>query len=477
MLDILSNYQKTKFNIMSKHVYLGIDVSKGYADFLLVDQERSVLEEAFQLEDTVSGRSMLGGLIKGWLAGGIDELRCGVESTGGYENNWYDYLHGLSRTLNIKVARLNPKGVKAMGDAAMKRTVTDAVSAENIAAYMIGFPEKLYCTVGWQGEQEFKEARQHLAFIKMLTKQKVQLSNQLEKLLYQYFGEMMVYCRHGAPTWLLKLLTKHPGAQSVVKAGTTRLAKIKGVSTEKAESLIVKSKRSEQTVNAGIQRTISMTAEQILKLSELIKGERDHLTGRFKDNGDVALVQSIVGIGQDSAVSIVMEIEDIGRFASSKKLCSYFGVHPIFKQSGDGTWNIRMSKKGRGDIRGILYMCALSAIKADNGMKKLYARFRAQGMKHYAAMGVVMHKLLRVIYGVLANKTTYNPLVDLQNQENAESKRKLTIERGKQKTEKRSRYMVMTSNAPVSKFKSKKMKQGASQASQAEECTGLQPAS
>ena len=36
----------------------------------------------------------------------------GVESTGGYESNWYNTLMSLKDTLNIQVARLNPLGVK-----------------------------------------------------------------------------------------------------------------------------------------------------------------------------------------------------------------------------------------------------------------------------------------------------------------------------------------------------------------------------
>ena len=36
-------------------------------------------------------------------------------------------------------------------------------------------------------------------------------------------------------------------------------------------------------------------------------------------------------------------------------------------------------------------------------------------MKHYQAMGVVMHKLLRIIYGVLKSKKGYDPDVDEKN--------------------------------------------------------------
>ena len=118
---------------MKTKAFLGIDVSKGYADFLLLDGDKQVLEESFQLDDNKSGRDQLSELIDLWFDSGLKELNCAVESTGGYENNWYEYLRRLSFTKNVKVARLNPKGVKAMGEATLTRTVTDAVSAQSIA--------------------------------------------------------------------------------------------------------------------------------------------------------------------------------------------------------------------------------------------------------------------------------------------------------------------------------------------------------
>jgi transposase len=76
--------------------YLGIDVSKGYADFLLLDQDKNVIEEAFRLQDDQNGRKGLRQLTDIWFSKGLQQLYCGVESTGGYENNWYRYLAGLS---------------------------------------------------------------------------------------------------------------------------------------------------------------------------------------------------------------------------------------------------------------------------------------------------------------------------------------------------------------------------------------------
>lgn len=104
---------------MQNKGYLGIDVSKGYADFVLLDEQCKVLEEFFQLSDTFQGRKELKQLIAGWQREGLEQLYCGVESTGGYENNWHSFLKGLQSSGGVYVSRLNPKVVKSISEAAL----------------------------------------------------------------------------------------------------------------------------------------------------------------------------------------------------------------------------------------------------------------------------------------------------------------------------------------------------------------------
>jgi hypothetical protein len=59
---------------MDKKGYLGIDVSKGYADFLLLSNESKILEEGFQLQDNKEGRQKLKALIADWQKQGLQEL-------------------------------------------------------------------------------------------------------------------------------------------------------------------------------------------------------------------------------------------------------------------------------------------------------------------------------------------------------------------------------------------------------------------
>jgi transposase len=479
--------------IMNQPAFLGMDVSKGYADFILLDPDKQILEEAFVLDDTRQGRQGLASLIDTWFSRGITHLYCGVESTGGYENNWHGFLCGLAggaprQGIRLQVARINPKAVKSCGEAGMLRTQTDQTSAMSIASYLINWPTKVRYTptADTPADSTWSETRQHVRFMNMVNKQKTQLTNTLEKLIYQHLSELMIYCRHGIPGWMLRLLVRYPGRKRLLRAGPAKVAAIRGISRGKAQSLLDKLDGQLGGCSAGMSHTIAMYARQAVHLQMLLEKEETRLIARFENDPQVQLLNSIRGVGLASAVRLIAEIEDISRFNSVKKLCAYFGVHPTWKQSGDGIWYQGMSKKGRSSVRGTLFMCSLSAIRWNPDLHDLYHRFRKKkGMNHYQAMGVVMHKLLRIVYGVLKNQTPYDPDVDRQNRRTAIQKREAYEQKKAQKKQlnntRRQRFNTSNENeqpeqAPISRRAWKKRKQEASQSSTKEECAGSPPA-
>lgn len=408
---------------MDKKLYVGIDVSKGYADFHLLDEQRRQVEGLFQLDDNPEGHEQLKQILGGYVAQGYTNIYCGLESTGGYENGWIEQLLHSGQHLPLQVARLNAWAVKAVGDAELRRTTTDATSAQNIAMYLLNHPGKVQYLPP-QPNNECKEGRSHYCFIKMLVKQKVQLTNQLEKLLYQHYSELLVYCRHGVPVWLLRLLAHYSTPHQVVKAGVKELIKIKGITEAKAQALIAKSSKSRSTTSAHMGFVIQQTCREVLHKHQQIQNNKAHLLNLFSQHASVKLLTSIPGIGLESAVLLLMEIEDIQRFATAKKLACFFGVNPEYKQSGDGVWGHHLSKKGRGAVRAILYMACMTAIRTNPSIKTRYAAARAQGRGHYEAMGIVMHKLLRIVFGVLTHQKAFDQKVDQENQQRAAEKQK-----------------------------------------------------
>jgi transposase len=259
---------------MSNDVYLGIDASKGYADFILLQSNKDIAEQAFRLYDVLDSHLQLGKLVDQWLKKGYDRIYCGVESTGGYENNWVNYFQQIGKTKPVSMVRLNPKGVKSLGEAALRRTITDSISAENIALYLIDFKHKIHYLQPSQTAKAYNEGRKHNSLIRMLKKQRNQLGNQLEKLIYEHLSPLMCYCRNGQPVWLLLLLAKYPTAALIKKAGVPKVSKIKGISSDKAQAIVSKLADVNTSSSDHIHCIIKSTVHQILHLEQSIKQKK-----------------------------------------------------------------------------------------------------------------------------------------------------------------------------------------------------------
>jgi len=67
-----------------KNYYLGVDVSKGYADFVILDDKKLPVEENFQLDDTFDGHCRLYEKLDTFFNDHpVSAIYAGVESTGG----------------------------------------------------------------------------------------------------------------------------------------------------------------------------------------------------------------------------------------------------------------------------------------------------------------------------------------------------------------------------------------------------------
>ncbi len=427
--------------------YLGADVSKGYSDFILVDQHKQTVEENFQLDDTAAGHIQLYDQLTHFFAEHPDaEILAALESTGGYENNWYNALLKFQGSLNIKTARLNPEGVYCNSKADLKRTITDKVSALSIAEYQIAHPEKII----YQQEDYWAPLRKQWSFVTLLTKQKTQLSNQLEALIYTTNPEVLQHCQDGTPQWVLKLLRQYPTANKLRRARVSTVARIPYITKDRAHELISEAKKSVASAQDDFTgQLVSSTIEHIMQIEKSIKAQMKILTDNCSIP-EIEILKSFSGIGDYSAIGLMLELQTVDRFPNVKKLSSFFGIHPVFKASGDGRTVACMSKKGRQEPRKILFMVVMAAINCNPLIRDLYNKHVAQGKEKMSAIGICMHKTLRIIYGMLKNNTAFDPDIDKANQLRS---RKKTSQAPKDKNR---RYQEFDSNAPVSRRQRKK---------------------
>ena len=432
--------------------YLGGDVSKGYCDFIILNEDKKTALKNFQLDDTAKGHHLLSNVLIDFVS---EHPGCaiiaGVESTGGYENNWFESLCELQDRIEISVARINPIGTHHSSRASLTRVITDKKAAGNIAEYLINYKDKLI----FKKTDKFCSLRRHWKFVRLLTKQRTQLYNQLEGNLYNANPELLRYTKYGYPKWLLMTIMQYPTAKHLSKARISALSSIAYVSEARAAILINRAKSSVASAADNITGELIISlVKQIISLTKLIN-KRSKLIADNCQLPEIELLKSFNGIGDYSAVGLILKIVSVDNFSSTKKLASFFGLHPVWKQSGDGTSGMHISKQGSREARALLYNVAFTAIRSNPLIKEIYVRHCSKGMKKIKAIVACMHKILRIIYGMLKNNEKFNPEKDKAN-----SKKMLDNHlKSKKVNIKLRRFQELDSDAPVSSKQYRKRKQ------------------
>jgi transposase len=437
-------------------LYLGGDVSKGYADWAILSANKQRVLENFQLDDTYAGHCKLYTVLKSYFDKHPDlEMYSAVESTGGYENNWIKTLKSYQKAFNLRVARINPSGVNYNRKAAMNRNVTDATSAVSIAEYMIDHPGN----ISYDQDEKWKTLCRHWSFVEMQKSQRTQTINQMEAMLYNANPSLLRFKKDKLPNWLLQLIIKCPTASRLAKAKPENLARIHYLTLPRAQRLVAE---ATQTIASATDRNaellVRQMALQIQSFDKNIKSQMQ-LIERDLTCPEIILLKSFKGIDTTSAIGLLLEIVSVERFARVKSISCNYGVHPKYKKSGDKIIGVRMSKQGSKNMRKILFNIAKGAIVYNPVIKEVYQRKVSEGMPKMAAIGVCMHKILRIVYGMLKNNQPFNPEIDRLNFERSKSKQDekklqeyVNIKKGR-------RYQKFDETAPISKKQTKKRKE------------------
>lgn len=114
------------------------------------------------------------------------------------------------------------------------------------------------------------------------------------------------------------------------------------------------------------------------------------------------LLESIPGIGAHTATRILGEIGSIAVFGSARQLAAFAGLTPQeFKSGSSVHGKTRLCKIGNARLRKALFFPALVMIRYCPEIQAFRQRLLDAGKCKMQVVGAVMHKLIRVIYGVL----------------------------------------------------------------------------
>jgi len=248
---------------------------------------------------------------------------------------------------DTRVSIVNPAQIKAFANSQLRRCKTDRLDAEVIRQFAEAHQPSL-----WQPPS--KEQRQ--------LSELVLLRDQLQAELRQWQNR-----RHSR-----EYLNDVP---PLVK--------------QTHQSLIRSLKRQQQKIEAAIAALVAENA-QIAQ--------------------QVALLSTIPGIAQQSAVQLLAYGQNWLTHRSAKALVAHSGLAPHPKQSGSSlNRGGAIDKRGNWRIRKALYMPTLVAAKHNPSIRDFYNRLCAAGKPKMVALIAAMKKLLFIARAILIHKKPFNP--------------------------------------------------------------------
>lgn len=125
---------------------------------------------------------------------------------------------------------------------------------------------------------------------------------------------------------------------------------------------------------------------------------QDNIEAIFADNVPLAqrlaVLRTIKGIGAITAHNLLATLPEIGQL-TGKQIAALAGLAPYPRDSGTKN-RYRKTGKGRADVRRILFMATLSAIRHNPPIKAFYQRLIANAKKPIVAVIAAARKLLTI---------------------------------------------------------------------------------
>ena len=216
---------------------------------------------------------------------------------------------------------------------------------------------------------------------------------------------------------ILQLLSRFPSAHAIAQADPAEITQL----------LIDHSmgRNAGKTTEAIIQAAHSSIGTTSPSRDLILKQKADvlmHLDGHLKEltammielcrsgmGDDIDIMTSLRGIGEKTATNFLVEIGgDIRKFKDHKKLIAMAGIDPAIYQSGKHDGQGRITKRGNRHLRRVIWLMTVRVIQFNDCFRNYYKKRRQDGLPFKKAVLATAHKLLRVIFAMLTQRTPFN---------------------------------------------------------------------
>jgi transposase len=193
-------------------------------------------------------------------------------------------------------------------------------------------------------------------------------------------------------------------AQQELAARLTRRRQLLDMLTAERSRL---SRTPTAAIRTQIQRHLAWLAAEVAQVDDDLD-QQLRQSGLWREQED--LLRSIPGVGPVLARTLLGHLPELGRL-SEKQVAALVGVAPLNQDSGTHRGH-RHVWGGRAEVRSVLYMSSLSAIRYNPVLQAFAARLRRAGKPPKVVLVACMHKLLLLCNAILKHHTPWNPQRD-----------------------------------------------------------------
>lgn len=200
-----------------------------------------------------------------------------------------------------------------------------------------------------------------------------------------------------------------PGPRPLPTAQQQELKQLMGRRRQLQDMVHMERHRLETCHAPRVQESLRTLLKALLaELKALEQEIRDFIDRHPLWEQWAAILQSAPGVGPQTSCSLIAWVPERGTL-NRRQIAKLVGVAPQNRDSG--LWRGRRTiGGGRGQVRRVLYMAALTAVRLNPEIKNLYHRLLQQGKVKKVALVACMRKLLTILNAMVKNQQTWSPV-------------------------------------------------------------------
>ena len=395
---------------------VGLDVAKGESQVQAFLDKSKPFGKSYSMKHTREDLDRFIGFLKE-IEGMTGQMPMVIlESTGHYHSPVIQYLEEHE----VLYILLNPIISYQAKRSSLRKVKTDAIDAYQLCVLYYKEDFEPHKNRGIQLLNLRNLSRQQEIVTNMYVEAKLQFHTILDQVFPEYrkvFGDL--YSKVS-----LLMLKKYPTSEDVLAAGESKLAesvmefcprRSSLWALDKAKKLMDSAARNpfQKVVYHSHLINLQMYIEMLFQYQGHLSELEIRIVTLANELEDYKIVQSIPGIGEKIAATIISEIGEIDRFSHPKKLVAFAGVDPSVHSSGKFTATTnRITKRGSSRLRHALYLAVLCGIRSSRNkkLKEFYDKKKSEGKPAKVAIVACINKLLHWIYALLNRKETFQDI-------------------------------------------------------------------